>query len=69
MQNHPAIRDERHEEAQHAAQDRRRDLAILDVHPDEHDAFDRQGRGSQDRQQRLPMVRVGEDEPDRAHQL
>ena len=42
LQNHPAIRDERQEEAQHAAQDRGRDLAVLDVHPDEHEALDRQ---------------------------
>jgi len=69
LQNHPAIRDERHEEAQHAAQDRGRDLAVLDVQPDEHEALDRQDHGSQDRQRRLPMERGGGDEPDRAHEL
>lgn len=36
LQNHPAIRDERHEEAQQAAQDHGRELAVLDVHPDEY---------------------------------
>jgi hypothetical protein len=69
MQNHASIRDERHEEAQHGAQDRGRDLAVLDVHADEHEALDRQHRGSQDRQLRLPMERVGDDEPDRAYEL
>ena len=69
MQNHPPIREERHEQAQHGAQDHRRDLAVLDMHPDEHQALDRQDRGSQNRQQRMPMKRGGDDEPDRAHQL
>src|SRR6202050_1863319 len=69
LQNHPPIRDERHEEAQHAAQNHGRDLAVLDVHPDEHEALDRENRGSQDRQRRLPMERGGDDEPDRAHEL
>ena len=69
MQDQPAIRDERHKEAQHAAQDRGRDLAVLDVHPDEHEALDRQDRGRQDRQRRLPMERGGDDEPERAHEL
>ena len=45
FQDHSAVRDERHDEAQHAAQDDGRDLAELDVHPDEHEAFDRQDRG------------------------
>ena len=57
LQKYPAIRDERHEEAQDAAQGHGRDLAVLDVQPDEHEALDRQDRGSQDRQRRLPMER------------
>ncbi len=69
LQNHPSIRDEHHKEAQHGAQDHGRDLAVLDVYPDEHDALHRQDRGSQDRQRRLPMEHVGDDEPDRAHEL
>ncbi len=69
MQNHPAIRDESHEEAQHAAQDHGRDFAVLDVHADEHEALDRQDRGSQDRQPRLPIERGGDDESGRAHEL
>jgi hypothetical protein len=69
LQNHPPIRDERHEQAQHDAQNSGRDLAILHVHPDEHEALDRESNGCQDRQLRLPMERGGDDEPDRAHQL
>jgi hypothetical protein len=69
VQNHPAIRDERHEETQHAAQNHGRDLAVLDVHPDEHEALEGENRGSQDRQQRLPMERGGDDEPYRANEL
>ena len=69
LQNHPAVRDERHEEAQHAAQDYGRDLAVLDVHPDKHETLDRQDRGSEDRQPRLPTERGGDNEPDRAHKL
>src|ERR1700683_2216456 len=69
LQNHPAVRDERHEEAQHAAQDHGRDLAVLDVHPDEHEALDCQDSGRQNRQLWLPMERGGKDEPDRAHEL
>jgi hypothetical protein len=63
LQNHPAIRDERHQEAQHTAQDHGRDLAVLDVHRDEHEVLDHQDRDSQDRQRRLPMERGGDDEP------
>lgn len=69
MQNHPSIHDEGHEEAQLAAQNRGCDLAVLDVHPDEHEALDRENRGGQDRQWRLPMEGGGDDEPDRAHEL
>src|SRR3954466_4815097 len=37
LQDRPAVRDERHEEAEHAAHDDGRDLAVLEVHPDEHE--------------------------------
>ena len=35
LQNNPAICDERNEQVQRAAQDCVRDLAVLDVHPDD----------------------------------
>ena len=69
LDNRPAVRDERHEEAEHGAQDCGRDLAVFHMHPDEHQALDRQDRGSQDRQRRPPMKRGGDDEPDRAYKL
>lgn len=50
LQDHPAVRDERHEEAQHAAHEDGRDLAVLDVHPDEHEALERQDRGGHPRE-------------------
>jgi hypothetical protein len=49
LQNHPTVHDKRHEEAQHAAQNHRCDLAVLDLRSDEHEALDRENRGSQDR--------------------
>ena len=49
LQDHAAVRDERHEEAQHATQDDGRGLVVLNVHPDEHEALGRQDRGSEDR--------------------
>lgn len=69
LQNYPAIRDERHEEAQDATQDQGSDLAILQVHPDEDAAFDGKYRGSQDRHARLPMESGGNDETDGADEL
>jgi hypothetical protein len=45
LQDHPTVHDENHEKTQHAAQDDGRDLAVLDVYPDEHEALDRQDRG------------------------
>lgn len=41
MQNHPAIRDERHEETEHTAQDHGRYFPVLDVYTDEHEALQR----------------------------
>ena len=54
LQDHPALRDERHEEAQDAAQDDRLDLAVLGVHPHEHETLDRQDRGCHHREGRVP---------------
>jgi hypothetical protein len=69
LQDHPTVRDERHEETQHAAQDDGRDLAVLGVHPDEHEALDRQDRGDHHRERRLPVEGGGDDQPDRADEL
>jgi hypothetical protein len=67
LQKHSPVGDECHEEAQHSAQDHGRDLSVLDVHPDEHEALDRQDGGSEYRQPWFPMKRRGHDEPDSAH--
>jgi serine/threonine protein kinase len=64
FQDQSAIRDERHEEAQYAAQDDGRDLVVLDVHPDEHEALDRQDRGGHHRERRLPADSTGDYQPD-----
>jgi hypothetical protein len=49
-QDQPAVRDERHQEAQDAAHDDGRNLAVLDVHPNEHEALDRQNGGGHHRE-------------------
>src|SRR5689334_18204356 len=54
-QYRPAVREERHQQAQHAAEDYGPGLAVLDVYPDENEALGRQDRGSHHRQPRLPM--------------
>src|SRR6185436_10460599 len=69
LQDQPAVRDERHEEAQDAAQDDRRDLVVLDVHPNEHEALDREGRGCYHRECRIPMKGARYDQPDRADEF
>jgi hypothetical protein len=68
-QDHPAVRDERHEEAQRAAHDDGRDLAVLGVHPDEDEALDREDRRGHPRERRLPVQGGGDDQPDRADEL
>src|SRR6516162_1114322 len=69
LQEHPAVRDECHEETQHDAHDSRRDLAVLDVNPDEHEALDRQDRGGHDRERRLPVEGGGPDQADRTDEF
>jgi hypothetical protein len=69
FQDHPAVRDECHEDAQPDAQDDGRDLAVLGVHHDEHDALDRQDRGGHHRERRLPVKGGGDDQPDRADEF
>jgi hypothetical protein len=51
------MRDERHDETEHDAQDRGRALAVLDVPRDEHQALDRQDRG---RHPRAPGASEGQ---------
>src|SRR5258708_16914793 len=68
-QDHPAVRDERHEEAQHAAHDDGRDLTVLDVHPNEHDALDGQGRGGDHGERRPPEEGGRNDQPDRTDEF
>src|SRR3954452_8523370 len=69
LQDDPSVRNEHHDQTQHAAHDDRCRLAILDVHPDEHEALDRQHDGREDSQLRLPVERARRDERDRAHEL
>ena len=69
FQDQPAVRDERHEEAQHDAHDDGRDLAVLDVHPNEHEALDRQDRGGHHRERRPPVEGGGDDQADRADEF
>lgn len=69
LENHPAVRDERHDEAQHAAHNNGPDLAVLDVHPDEHEALDCQNHGGYHRENRLPMKGGRDDEPDHGHEF
>jgi len=69
LEDHPAVGDERHEEAQHGAHDDGRDLALLDVYPNEHEAFDRQDRGGNHRERRLPVEGGGDDQPGRADEF
>ena len=68
-QNHAAIGDEGHEEAQHRAHDNGRDLVVLEVHPDEDEALDRQHRGGHYRERRLPVKGGGDDQADRADEF
>src|SRR5262245_14384539 len=53
-QDHSTVRDKRHDEAQYAAQDNGCNLAVLGVHPEEHEALDRQNRGGYHREHWLP---------------
>ena len=69
FQDHPAVCDECHEEAQPDAHDDGRDLAVLGVHPDEHEALDRQDRGGHHRERRVPVEGGGHDQPDRADEF
>jgi hypothetical protein len=69
LQEHAAVRDERHEEAQYGAKDDGRDLAVLGMHPDEHEALDRQDRGGHHGERRLPVEGGGDDQPDRADEF
>src|SRR4051812_47322192 len=69
VQDHPAVRNERHGEAQHGAQDNGCDLAVLGVHPDEHDALDREERGGQHGERRPPVKGGGDDQADRADEF
>jgi hypothetical protein len=61
--------DERHDDAQHAAQDRGCGFAVLDVHPDEDEALNRQDRGRHDREDCRPVEDAGNDQPGRADQF
>ena len=54
LEDHPPIRDERHDEAQHASHNNGPHLVVLDVHPDEHEALDRQNCGGHHRECRQP---------------
>src|SRR4029453_18670019 len=69
LQDHPPVRDERHEEPQHGAEDYRRDLAVLGVHPDEYEALDREDRGGHHRERRPPVDGGGDDQPDGADEF
>src|SRR5579859_4871743 len=59
FQDHPPVREERHEQTQRAAHDDGRDLAVLGMHPDEHEALDRQDRGGHNRERRAQWKTAG----------
>src|SRR5262245_57992230 len=62
-QDHSTVRDKCHDEAQYAAQENGRNLAVLGVHPDEHEALDRQNRGGYHRERWLPTESGRDDQP------
>ena len=63
MQDRSAVRDERHEEAQHYAHDDGRDFAVPDVHADEQEALERRRSSAEPTtgcsSSRFPRARVG----------
>jgi hypothetical protein len=69
LQDHSSVRDEREQQAQHAAEDHRPDLVVLHVHPDEHEALEREDAGGQHGELGLPAEHGGHDEPDGAREL
>lgn len=68
-QDESAVRDEGHEQTERRAEQDRRQLPVLDVNPDEHQALDREENRRQRRQAWPPAQGGGDDEPDRADEL
>src|SRR5262245_20365770 len=69
LQYHPAVRDERHKKPEHAAHDDGPNLPVLGVHPDEHEALDRQDCGGHHRERRPPGESGRDDQPDDADEF
>ena len=69
LQDHSAVGDESHEEAERGAHDDGRDLAVLNVHEDEHEALDRQNRGGNHCKHWLPVENAWDDQSHHADEF
>src|ERR1043165_9738184 len=69
LQEHSAIGDERHDEAEYGAHDDGRDLPIFNVYPDEDEALDRQDRSGHHGQHRMPVESTGHNQSDHADEF
>ena len=68
-QYRPAEGDEPHQQAEDDAHNDRPGLALLRVHPDEHQALRRQERGGGGRKHRVPAQGGRDDQADHAEEL